>query len=242
MIRLGEIVTIGIDAHQFHDSFQRVYGNPPEFYPAVYGGEEERRLHMLVEPNAKIIVKEIRTKKGDISRPGQRLFRDFSSTLLVPDRIWVDTAHVIAMCTTEPVLSNIFYALRLKNSYDPSRLKALCLWLNTTWGILSILANRSETRGRWIRLKMTHWRLQPVLNVMGLDEQKIGRLAAVFDKYCRKDLRRLPKQFDPTDIDPVRRGIDKEFLEALDVKFADEDLDNLYKLIYQNMSAWIGEN
>jgi hypothetical protein len=197
---------------------------------------------MLVEPNAKIIVKEIRTKKGDISRPGQRLFRDFSSTLLVPDRIWVDTAHVIAMCTTEPVLSNIFYALRLKNSYDPSRLKALCLWLNTTWGILSILANRSETRGRWIRLKMTHWRLQPVLNVMGLDEQKIGRLAAVFDKYCRKDLRRLPKQFDQTDIDPVRRGIDKEFLEALDVKFADEDLDNLYKLIYQNMSAWIGEN
>jgi type I restriction-modification system DNA methylase subunit len=242
MIRLGEIATIGIDRHQFHDSFQRVYGNPPESYPAVYGGEEERRLHMLVEPNAKIIVREIRTKKGEISRPGQRLFRDFSSTLLVPDRIRVDTAHIVAICTTEPVLSNIFYALRLKNSNDASRLKAICLWLNTTWGILSMLANRSETEGAWISLKMTHWRLQPVLNVMELDEQKIRRLAAVFDKYCRKDMRRLPKQFDPTDIDPVRRGIDKEFLEVLGVKFADEDLDNLYRLIYQNMSAWIGES
>jgi type I restriction-modification system DNA methylase subunit len=242
MIRLGEIATIGIDRHQFHDSFQIVSGNSPGSYSVIYGGEEERRLHMLVEPNAKVVVKETRTKKGEIRRVGERLFKEFSSILLVPDRIWVDTAHIIAMCATEPVLSNIFYTLRLKNSNDAGRLKALCLWLNTTWGILSILANRSETRGRWISLKMTHWKLQPVLNVMGLDEQKIERFAAVFDKYCRKDLRRLPKQFDPTDIDPVRRGIDKEFLEALGVKFADEDLDNLYRLVYQNMSAWIGES
>jgi type I restriction-modification system DNA methylase subunit len=242
MIRLGEIANIGIDAHQFHDAFQRVSGEPPGSYPAVYGGEEERRLRMLIEPNARIIVKETKTKKGEVRRPGERLFKEFSSILLVPDRIRVNTAHIIAMCSTEPVLSNIFYALRLKNGKDTDRLKALSVWLNTTWGILSILANRSETEGAWIRLKMTHWRLQPVLNVMGLDEGKIKRLAAIFDKYCRSDLPRLPEQFNPNNIDPVRKGIDREFLETLDVKFTDEDLNSLYRLVYQNLRAWTGES
>jgi type I restriction-modification system DNA methylase subunit len=242
MIRLGEIATIGIDAHQFHDSFQRVSGNPPGSYPAVYGGGEERRLRMLVEPNARIVSKEVRTKGGEVKRPGERLFKDFSSTLLVPDRIRVDTAHVIAMCSTEPVLSNIFYALKLKSYGDIRMLKALCLWLNTTWGIISILANRSETEGAWIRLKMTHWKLQPVLNVTRLDEDRIVKLAAIFDKYCKRDLRRLPMQFDPSNIDSIRKGIDREFLEALNIKFKDEDLEDLYKLVHQNLSAWIGES
>jgi type I restriction-modification system DNA methylase subunit len=242
MIMLGEIATIGIDRHQFHDAFQVVHGRLPSSYPAIHGGEEERRLRMLTEPNARIIAREMKTKKGIIKRPGEELFKNFSSILLNPDRIWVDTAHVIALCSTEPVISNIFYTIRLKNSRDINRLKALCLWLNTTWGILSILANRSETRGRWINLKMTHWRLQPVLNVMELDEEKIKRLAAIFDKYCRSDLPRLPKQFNPDNVNPIRKGIDEEFLEVLGVKFADEDLNSLYRLIYQNLSMWIGES
>ena len=242
MIRLGEIATIGIDAHQFHDAFQRVDDELPGSYPAVYGGEEERRLRMLVEPNANILAREIRTKSGEIRRPGEDLFKEFSSALLIPDRIWVDTTHIIAMCSTQPVLSNIFYALRLRTGQDTERLKALCLWLNTTWGILTILANRSETRGRWIRLKMTHWRLQPILDVTRLDEEKIKKLAAIFDRYCNEELRRLPEQFNSNDIDPIREGIDQSFLEAMEVKFSDKELNDLYSLVHQNLSAWIGES
>ena len=47
--------------------------------------------------------------------------------------------------------------------------KALVLWLNSTWGILSLLVNRQETEGPWTRLKVGQWRLLPVLDVASLD-------------------------------------------------------------------------
>lgn len=242
LARLGDIATIGIDRHQFHDAFEAVSGCPPGSFPAVYGGEEEVRQRMFIEPNARILAKTVKTKKGEERRPGEELFKKFSSNLLIPDRIRVDTAHVTAIYCSEPVLANIFNAVRLKlNDNAENRLKALCVWLNTTWGILSILANRSETGGVWIRLAMTHWRLQPVLDVTGLDEEKVAALAAVFDKYSRRDLRRLPEQFNPANIDPVRRSIDEEFLKALGVDFEDEKLIELYGLIHRSLVAWIGE-
>jgi hypothetical protein len=239
MIRLGEIAKIGIDRHQFNDVFKIVSEGTLGSYPAVYGGEEEIRLQMLVEPNACVVPNGKKTYKE--SRPGEKLFDEFSSTLLVPNRIRVNTTHVIAMCSIKPVLSNIFYAVRLRNNEDIIKLKILCLWLNTSWGILSILANRTETEGGWISLNMTHWRLQPVLDVTRLDEEKIKELAEVFDKYSNKCLQRLPDQFKPDNIDPIRKDIDENFLEVLNIGYDETKINELYKLIYQNLDKWINE-
>ncbi len=240
MIRLGEmvtsgIVTIGIDGHRFNDIFQVVKGQPPGSYPAVYGGEEEIRSRMLISPNARVLPRKIQT--------GKKIFENFSGNLLVPARIQVSTAHAISLYCDEPVLSNIFYALKFKTYENAtSRLKALCLWFNTTWGVLSVLANRCETKGGWIQHRVNHWKLQPVLDVTKLNEDEVEKLATIFDRYCRKDLRRLPQQFDPDNIDPIRKRIDEEFLEALGVKPEGESLRDLYKLVYQNLSIWLGKN
>jgi hypothetical protein len=112
--------------------------------------------------------------------------------------------------------------------------------LNTTWGILSILANRSETEGVWISLKITHWKLQPVLDITRLSEEQVAKLAEVFDRYCNETPRRLPEQFEPNNIDPVRKKIDTEFLNALNIKFEEKELLELYSLMYHNLKAWIG--
>jgi hypothetical protein len=240
IVRLGEIATIGIDRHQFNDVFEKVKRELPGTFPAIYGGEEEIRLHILTSPNTRVLPKRIKTKEGELH--GERLFRNFSSKLLVPNRIWVDTTHAIALYSTEPVLSNIFYSLRLNTNEDlEKRSKTLCLWLNTTWGVLSVLANRSETRGRWIELSMTHWRLQPVLDVTSLNKKTIDKLANILDKYCNKDLRRLSEQFEPNNVDPVRKNIDTEFLEALNVKVNQEDIEELYRLFYFSLRTWIEE-
>jgi hypothetical protein len=232
---LGKIANIGIDRHQFHDLFQKVSGRLPSSYRIIYGGEEERRLYMFSAPNAWAMPKEGKDAKA------RSVFENFSSGLLVPDRIWVDTTHITAMYCDEPVLSNIFYAVRLKsNEVNVRKLKTLCLWLNTTWGILSILANRSETRGRWINLKMTHWKLLPVLDVMNINEETLSCLTTVFNRYCRSGLRRLPEQYNPKNIDKARLGIDVEFLKCLGVDVEEEKIRMLYGRIYESLRQWIG--
>ncbi|MEM1756752.1 MAG: hypothetical protein QW770_01755, partial [Candidatus Bathyarchaeia archaeon] len=94
--RLGEIATIGIDRHQFHDSFQLVE-EAPSALPCLYGGQEEVRSRLQAEPNAHILPK---------SEKARKVFKQFASELLIPDRIRFDTAHVISVYTTQPVLSN----------------------------------------------------------------------------------------------------------------------------------------
>ena len=235
MVRFNDIMlSIGIDAHQFHDHFERVRTTTP--YPIVFGGTESIRMKMIVEPNAYAYPKTSRAED---------IFKTRGGKILVPDRIWWDTAHVIALYSTEPVLSNIFYAVRLRVADEVRILaeKALVLWLNTTWGLLTVLVNRQETRGRWSRLKMSQWRLLQVLDVTSLNCETIKRLAMVFDRYADKPLRRIPNQFNPKDTDLVRLEIDIEFLKALNPKLEEKkvrkDLLELYKPIYISLKRWM---
>jgi hypothetical protein len=42
--------------------------------------------------------------------------------LLVPDRIWVNTAHVISIFSNEKTLLNVFYAVRLSGAETARRI------------------------------------------------------------------------------------------------------------------------
>jgi hypothetical protein len=234
---LNEIIAnIGIDAHQYHDNFRTVTTRTP--YPVVHGGEESVRTRMLVRPNAFAEPTTVNARK---------IFEDNAGRVLVPDRIWWDTAHVIALYSTEPVISNIFYAIRLKvpGSAREYAEKAFVLWLNTTWGILTVLFNREETRGRWTRLKMGQWRLLKVLDVTTLNPGVLEKLASIFDAYAGKDLKRIPEQFDPRNPDPARLAIDKSFVKVFNPSVSDEvlegKLEDLYKRVHISLQQWIGE-
>lgn len=229
------ISSIGIDRHQFHDHFERVSVRTP--YPVIYGGEESVRKKMLVQPNA------YASPKTD--RAGS-IFRARSGRVLVPDRIWWDTAHVIALYSETPVLSNIFYAVRLRVRPEVETLaeKAVALWLNTTWGLLTVLISRQETRGRWTSLKMSQWRMLPILDVNSLNNTTLKRLADAFDKHANKPLRRIPEQFNPANPDPARLEIDIDFLKALNPALDNKELRTgiieLYKHIHKALGQWIG--
>ncbi len=225
------ISSIGVDAHRFIDTFQFVKEAVPGSVRMLKGGEEAQRRTMKVSPNAYAL---------PIIHRGREIFERVGGTLLVPDRIRVDTAHVIAMVSDRKTISNIFYAVRLKDE-SPEKLKALCLWLNTTWGILSVLSSRLETEGGFIRLKMSQWRLLPVLDVDHLPESRLQGLARVFDQFCSVDLPRIPKQYDSEgSAHGLRMELDSAFLRVFDVQPKPAELKPLYREIAQSLRQWLG--
>jgi hypothetical protein len=237
--REESVKSIGIDAHQFYDLYARVGVSP---YPALIGTGEESRKSMRIRPNANIM-----PKSEDVRDKAISTFRAFAGRILVPGvNVWWDTSHVIVLYSDQEILSNTHYAIKLDvdPSIEPYAEKALVLWFNTTWGLLSILANREETRGRWAQVKMGQWMLMPVLDVTSLDYGVLKRLAEIFDKYAEKELKRIPKQFNPTDPDPVRLGIDREFIKVLnptiDDKILERELVELYKHVDMALRVWIG--
>ena len=121
--------------------------------------------------------------------------------------------------------------------------KALALWLNTVWGVLAILANRQETRGRWASLKIAQWRLLPVLDVSRVDCDTLNRLAQVFDSHAAKPLKRLPQQFNPESPDPSRLSIDLGFLQAVDPSLDEREarraLLEVYRRLNLTLKTWI---
>ncbi|MEM1624963.1 MAG: hypothetical protein QW794_06195 [Thermosphaera sp.] len=158
-----------------------------------------------------------------------------------------DTAHVIVLFSKIPVLSNMFYAVRLKKAEVEAE-KALVYWLNTTWGLLSVIASREETRERWISLKIAHWKMLPVLDVGKLNSGTLKRLSSTFDELAQvepKKPKRIVEQFSesPDDVDPVRLKINLEFLKSLNSSIdeieAKKRLYGVYKRIAIAFKRWI---
>jgi hypothetical protein len=232
--------SIGIDAHQFYELYTETSTSP---YPALIGTEEKFRMTMRIRPNAYIM-----PKSQSVKDKANDTFLTYAGRVLVPGvNIRWNTSHVIALYSDQGMLSNTHYAIKL-NVGQPLKLyaeKALVLWFNTTWGLLTILVNREETEGAWAQLKMGQWILMPVLDVTSLRHEILTKLAEIFDKYAEKSPRRIPEQFDPSNPDPIRLGIDKDFIKALnpsiDDKVLEKKLINLYKLVNIALRRWIGE-
>ena len=88
-----------------------------------------------------------------------------------------------------PVLSNVWWPVRTE-SRDWE--KSLAVWLNSSLGLLTLLANRTSTRGAWVALKKGDLQKLPVLDVRALTADQLQRLSSLFDKIAQMEFERLP--------------------------------------------------
>ena len=203
------IESIGVDRHRFTDTFKIIEKSIPGSIRVLQGGEEAQRRKMQTSPNAYAI---------PIIDRGRTIFEEIGGTLLLPDRIRIDTAHAISLLSDEKLISNIFYAVHLKKETE-GKLKAICLWLNTTWGILTVLASRQETHGGFIGLKMSQWKLLPILDIDTLSNAKIRALALLYDKFKNADLPRIPEQYGVGgNVHDLRLELDCSFLKIIGIE------------------------
>jgi hypothetical protein len=162
-----------------------IYRNRPNvpYIPMICGGGEEVANKMLTQPNACV---------PDMDNSKARRIKSLRTRFFLPNRIRWNKRHVLALRSTEPAISNVYFMVR--TSLTEEQEKALVLWLNGFWGILTVSAFMEITEEAFTRLNMAQWRVLPVLNVRELDDDAVKCLANAFDKYASVDFGRLAEQ------------------------------------------------
>ena len=139
---------------------------------------------MLIQPNAYV---------PDMDNSKARRIKSLRTRFFLPNRIRWNTFHAIALRSTEPAISNVYFMVRTNLTEEQE--KALVLWLNSFWGILTVFAFMEITEEAFTRLNTAQWRVLPVLNVRELDEDAVKCLANAFDNCANVDFGRLTEQF-----------------------------------------------
>ena len=89
--------------------------------------------------------------------------------------------------------------------------KAVCVYLNSTIGILALLGNRSNKVPSYPQFSLDDLRKLIVPDFAGIGESAVAKLAAAYDALAERTLLPLPQMA----ADPVRQALDAAVCDAL---------------------------
>ena len=185
LCRLGELGEIGPDRRDLWDGFERT--DAITAYPMIENHDSDRRTSLAAEPD-KYLAPLVSPRPGRRLKPLNTLWPK-AGRLLIAERLRLNTSRVMALCTDRVVLSNVFWPVKTGNdAWD----KALAIWLNSSAGILTLLARRTTTEGGWVSLKKADLTRMPVLDVRALSDQQLTDLSDLFDELSESIFERLP--------------------------------------------------
>ena len=198
LCRLDALGKLGPDRRDILDGFQHT--DTTTAYPLVEGHDTEQRRRLIVVPDRYLapLAK---------ARPGRRLKKPTqlwqkASRLLISERLWLETTRVVAMWSEVRVLSNVWWEVKLESTLVAE--KALAVWLNSSLGILSILSQRTSTRGGWVAMKKADLEDLPILDPRRLSPSQLQALSDLFDELAEAEFERLPAMVHC----PARRALD----------------------------------
>ena len=216
LCKLGEIGQIGPDRRDVWDGFERT--DSVTAYPMVENHDTEQRKCLTTEPD-KYLAPLVKPRAGRNLKPVAQLWPR-SGRLLVAERLWLETARVVAMRAGTRVLSNVWWPIRAE---DGAIEKGLAVWLNSSLGLLSILCQRTSTKGGWVAMKKADLKELPVLDPRRLSTSQVQDLSRLFDSLATAEFERLPRMA----YCPARRALDDGISKILNLP----DLSTLRDLL-----------
>ena len=130
------------------------------------------------------------------------------SELLLPHRLRLNVARVAAVMLPERAVGSIWTPCR---PHDPDIAKAVCLYLNSTPGLLSLLCMRGNRVPSYPSFSLDTLRSLPLPNFGALGGTERDLLSSWFDWLQDEVLLPFPQMHD----DPVRHQIDEAVAKAL---------------------------
>ena len=202
--RLGEFSEVGPDRRDILDGFDRT--DTVTAYSMVEGHDTEQRRRLATEPD-KYLAPLVQARRGRRLKRIDQLWPK-ASRLLIAERLWLETTRVVAMWSDTKVLSNVWWETQVEDMLFE---KALVNWLNSSLGLLTILAQRTSTRGGWVAMKKADLQELPVLDPRRLSPSQLQRLSDLFDALSEEEFERLPGMAHC----PTRRRLDDGISEIL---------------------------
>ncbi len=171
---------------------------------------------VYIEPK-KVLKNEDKPKKPTRGqkqkRPLSEIYWDQRSNMLLPHRLWLPLARVAAVMLPEPAVGSIWTPC---SPHDPALTKALCLYLNSTPGLLTLLGTRDNRKPSYPSFSLDTLRTLPVPNFAELGSAEIDLLSNWFDWLKGETLQPFPQMH----ADPVRKQIDDDVCKALSLDVA----------------------
>ena len=110
----------------------------------------------------------------------------------------------------EPAVGSIWTPCR---PHQPGIAKALCLYLNSTPGLLSVMGERDNRKPSYPSFSLDTLRSLPVPDFTALDDARLESLSDAFDELQHETLQSFPEMPN----DPVRAQIDDAVIHALEL-------------------------
>ena len=204
LTELKALGAVGPDRRDVWDGFERT--DSVTAYPMVENHDTEQKRRLSVEPD-KYLAPLVKARPGRHLKPLAQLWPK-AGRMLVGERLWLETTRVVAMWSECPVLSNVWWSVRIE---DEETEKGLVVWLNSTLGLLSLLAHRTSTRGGWVAMKKADIEVLPVLDVRQLSISQRSALAHLYNSLAEAEFERLSCMAQC----PARKALDDGVCEVL---------------------------
>ena len=216
LCRVSEIGEIGPDIRDVRDGFALTDATTAYVMVANHDTEKRRSIATIPDQHLSPLSEPL---------PGRRLkplelLWPRAGKLLIGARFWLNTVRVIGMRSERDTLGSMWWPVRIDNELFE---KALAVWLNSSVGLLSLLATRNTTKGAWAQIKKADLKEMPVLDARAISKSQLQALADLFDELVNEEFERLPAMAECA----ARRRLDEGMAEILGLP----DLSGLRRLL-----------
>ena len=200
-VPLSDLAEVGPEGRRIRDSYTHSDMPTPSGRRALWYHKTDVTRSMSAETDVYIEPKTSKRKLADS-------YWEQRSEMLLPHRLWLPLARVSSVMLPEPAVGSIWTPCR---PHDPEIAKALCLYLNSTPGLLSLLGARDNRKPSYPSFSLDTLRSLPVPNFTALGAAERGLLDSWFDWLANDTLLPFPRMHE----DPARRQIDEAVTQAL---------------------------
>ena len=205
-VELGSIADVGPEGRRIRDAFTRSEMPDNLGRVALWQHDTEVTQSMAATWDTHIVAKPTKAHLAD-SYWQQR------NALMLPQRMRLNTVRTLCARLDMPALGSLWVPCRFTIA-EPGKdvlEKALCAYLNSSVGILSLLGNRTNKIPSY-----PHFSLDDLRKLMAPDFGAIGgdaasALASAYDAHAGDALLPLPEM----EADPARRALDAAVVSAL---------------------------